>query len=338
MNLLAHIRHICVRPICSMDSSGSGGSAKEPAGKKVTHSHTVKENEEGLRSDEALGVNRVRDISLSGWKAIFKAVFKSIEEDHVMIVSAGVAFFFFLAVFPAIAAAIAIYSLIQDPAVIQEQINAMSALFPDQAYELIDDTLTNNADRAQTSMGWSVFLAILLAIWSSKKGMNAVFQGINVAYKQRDPRGFFLNNLLTLGFTLGALIFGLLVLSLLALFPILTDALHLSGWGLTAANTVRWICLMLLITLALGMIFRVAPARVVPGFRWITPGSATACGLWMIGSFMFAWYTNHFGRFNEIYGSFAAVAILMLWFYLTSFVILLGAEINAHVEDQSNRE
>lgn len=295
-------------------------------------------DDEGLRSDEALGVNRVRDITWRGWRSIGKSVFASIEKDHVPIVSAGVAFFFFLAIFPAIAAGIAIYSFIQDPAVIYEQLHDLSLLLPDQAYELIESTLLAKESKENSTLGWSAIFGILVAIWSSKKGMNAVFQGINVAYKQRDPRGFFLNNLLTLGFTFGALVFGLLVLSLLALFPLLTESLNFRGIWLSIANLLRWGCLLMLILIALATIYRVAPARKAPRFRWITPGSSVACVLWLLGSFLFAYYANNFGRFNEIYGSFSAVAILMLWFYLTSFIILMGAEINAEVEHQSNHE
>lgn len=292
----------------------------------------------GLQSDEALGVNRLRDISFSGWKLIGGKVLKRVGTDHVTIVSAGVAFFFFLAVFPAIAAGISIYSWVQDPQVIREQVASLSALLPDQAYELIETALRRKMDEVPGTLGWSAAVAILLAIWSSKKGMNSVFQGINVAYKQTDRRGFIRNNLLTLAFTFASLIFGLLVLSLLALFPVLTEAFSIDGWWLSLASAVRWLVLVLLILLALAFVYRVAPAREAPRFRWITAGAAVAGVLWLSGSFAFSWYANNFGRFTEIYGSFAAVVILMLWFYLTAFSILLGAQINAEVEQQSNRE
>ena len=287
-------------------------------------------------SDDALGVNRVRDISWSGWWRIFTSVFKGISQDHVPIVSAGVAFFFFLALFPAIIASISIYSLVNEPSVIYDQVSTLSTFLPSQAYELIETALLRV--EAEATLEWGAVAAILIAVWSSKKGINAVFEGINVAYRQSSRRGFVANNLLTLAFTAGALLFGLFILSLLALFPIVTEIMQLEGWTLILAKTFRWISLIALIVLALAMIYRVAPAREAPRFRWITPGSVIACALWGAGSYGFAWYVNNFGRFNETYGSFAAVVVLMLWFYLSAFIILLGAQINAEVEYQSNRE
>lgn len=199
-------------------------------------------------------------------------------------------------------------------------------------------TLEKKAADSEGGLGWGPVLAILIGVWSAKKGVNAVFQGIHVAYNEDKERGFIKNNLITLAFTFGGILFGLIALTLVAGFPAILTALGVpEGWDLVF-NIVRWLLLLGLAMLAIATLFRVAPERESPKLGWITTGSLIATILWLLGSMLFSWFVGSFGNFDKTYGGFAAVIVLMLWFFLSAFIILLGAEINSTIEAQTHEE
>lgn len=293
-------------------------------------SHRSKRREEDIP--------QLRDISRGGWKTIGKTVGRSVSEDHISIVAAGVAFFFFLAVFPALAAAVSVYALVQDPMTVQQQLNEMSDMLPEEGLDIISKSLEEKAAESTGKLGWGAALSILIGVWSAKKGVNAVFQGINIAYNEDKERGFIKKNLLTLSFTFGGILFGLIALTLVAGFPAILTAMGVpEGWSIVF-GAVRWLLLFGLAVVALAILFRVAPERESPKLRWITPGSLVASILWLLGSMLFSWFVSNFGNFDETYGGFSAVIVLMLWFYLSGFIVLLGAEINSTIEEQAHAE
>lgn len=274
-------------------------------------------------------------IPLKGWIDIGKRVWHEMKIDHVQIVSAGVGFYFFLSIFPTIVAAISIYSLVLEPSQIQEQISRLNIIMPDQAFGMITDFLKPILEQSRKEIGWGLVISILVSIWSANKGTSALFQGINIAYDEVDNRGFFKKNILTLIFTLAGLVIGLLSLLIVIFFPILIDDIGLPAQLEKMLTWLRWVILGFILIFSLSVVYKIAPNRRSPRFRWVSWGAILGTILWLGGSMLFSWYVSNFGSYADLYGSFAAVAILLLWLFLTAFIILIGAEINSEMEHQT---
>ena len=286
-------------------------------------------------------INRGRDaekpyqIPFAGWKDIGKRVFSEMKVDHVQIVSAGVGFYFFLALFPTIVAAISIYSLVLEPSQIQEQIGRLNLILPEQAFGMITDILQPVLDQSRKEIGWGLIISILISLWSSNKGTSALFEGVNIAYDETDDRGFIKKNLITLLFTLTGLVLGLISLLIVIFFPLLIGKVGLPTQVENILDWSRWIVLAIILILALSMVYKIAPNRNNPQFGWVSWGAVIGTVLWIAGSILFSWYVQNFGSYDDLYGSFAAVVILMLWLFLTAFIVLMGAEINSEMEHQT---
>ena len=274
-------------------------------------------------------------IPIAGWKDIGKRVFAQMKLDHVQIVAAGVAFYFFLALFPTIVAAISIYSLVLEPSQIQEQFDNLSLMLPQQAFGMISEILTPVLEQSNSELGWGLVISILISLWSANKGTSALFEGINIAYDENDDRGIIKKNLLTLLFTLAAVVIGFLSLLIVIFFPLLIGKVGLPIQIENILDWSRWIVLAIVLVLSLSMIYKIAPNRNNPQFGWVSWGAIFGTVVWILGSILFSWYVQNFGSYDDLYGSFAAVVILMLWLFLTAFIVLIGAEINSEMEHQT---
>ena len=278
------------------------------------------------------------DIPVRGLKQVLLRVNRQIQHDHIKVASAGVAFYFFLAVFPALAATVSIYGLAFDPQGVEQQVSAIAEGLPEQASNMIGEILKSIVEKSDENLGWSMLLGLALTLYSAKQGISALFEGVNMAYDEIDERGFFKKNGLELLFTLGAIIFGLLLLALVVGFPAVIESLNLPVVVDAGLRLIRWVLLAAMLSAALAMIYKMAPHRSNPKFKWVSWGAVIATILWLIGSAAFSVYVENFGSYDKTYGSFAAVIILMLWFFLTAFSILLGAEINAELEHQTSAD
>lgn len=271
-------------------------------------------------------------ISASGWKTIVLKVKDQIGEDNVAIVSAGVAFYGFLAIFPAIMALISIYGLAMDPQQIESQISQLSSMMPEQAFSIIQNQIDKFTSTSGKTLGWGTAIGILFSIWSANKGIKSLFTGVDIAYNTESTRGFFKQNGLTLLFTFGAIILVILSMALIVAFPAFVDQIGLPSQIASLISWLRWVVLAIIVVFFLCLVYMYAPARPRPEFRWVLLGAALATFLWLIASWGFSYYVSNFGSYGEIYGSISAVVVLMLWLFLTSFIILMGAEVNAVTE------
>lgn len=274
-------------------------------------------------------------IPISGWIDIGKRVYHEIKADHVQIISAGVAFYFFLAIFPTIVAAISIYGLVLEPSQMESQVSKLSLILPEQAFGMITDFLQPILERSKREIGWGLFISIMISIWSANKGTSALFQGVNIAYDETDSRGIIKKNLLSLLFTLGGLVIGLISLLIVIFFPLLVKDLGLSPQLEHILQWFRWVFLGVILIFNLSMVYKIAPCRTNARFGWVSWGAIIGSLFWLAGSMLFSWYVANFGSYDDLYGSFAAVAILMLWLFLTAFIVLMGAEINSEMEHQT---
>lgn len=275
------------------------------------------------------------EIPPRGWRDIALRVKEQVQEDSVSLLAAGVAFYGMLALFPAMAAFISLYGLMTSPAEAQQQLATLTATLPPQVGPLIRSQLESIVQSASTALTTGFVVSLLGLLWSASKGTQGLIRGLNIAYDERENRGFLRIRLLALALTLGGLIFTGVALAAVAVLPVILTNLGLGTVGEWTIRIVRWPLLALLLAVALAVVYRYGPNRDEPKWRWVSPGAAIALVLWLLGSFAFSIYINNFGNYNETYGAFGAIIILLLWLFLSSFVVLLGAEINAEIEHQT---
>lgn len=278
------------------------------------------------------------EISLSGWKDVLVKVKDKIPENNVVIVSAGVAFFGFLSIFPAIMALISIYGLAMDPQQIEEQLTRLSSMMPEETYKVLQQRVNKFIDNAGGSLGWGTAFGILFGIWSANKGTKSLFKGVDIAYETNSNRGFIKQNALTLLFTFGAIILVILSAALIVAFPAIMQSLDLPGNIQNLIGLLRWLVMGLILVGSISLVYGFAPERKRPKFKWVISGALLSTILWLLASWAFSFYIRNFSNFGEVYGSLSAIVILMLWLLLSSFIILLGAELNAELEHHAKKK
>jgi membrane protein len=293
----------------------------------MTDSNTKKDNEQHGRY-----ADRPEQIPRRGWFDILMRVKNQMDEDNLDIVAAGIAFYCFLAIFPALGAAISIYGLLVNPSTAQQQLTQMASFLPDQVQPLISQILTQIAGRSGQALGWGLLISILLGLWSANNGTKSLVKGLNIAYDQKETRGIIKLSALTLLFTLGGIIVVIFSAALIVALPVAINAIPLPQTLKT------WPILGLIVLCTLSILYRYAPNRNNPKWRWVTWGSTLATIIWLAGSVGFSFYVSNFGNYNATYGSVAAVVILLFWFLLSSYSILLGAELNTEMEHQTMKD
>ena len=273
-----------------------------------------------------------------GWWQVVRRAMAESSADNVPILAGGVAYFAFLAVFPALVAAISLYGLVADPDTVAGQLTDLAEVLPRSAQPLVADQLQAVVSAGSGQLGIGLVVSLGAALWSASGGTTNLIKAINIAYDEDENRGTVKLRALALALTVGAILFVLITLALVALAPIALDALGLGAFGRVVAQLVRWAALLGLVVVALAVVYRLAPDRDAPRFRWVSAGALVAAGLWLLGSVGFSLYVNFFGNYNKTYGALGGVVVLMLWLYLTSYIVLLGAEINAESERQTRQD
>ncbi len=270
------------------------------------------------------------------WWTLARRVKDDVAADNVSIIAGGAAFFGLLALFPALAAAVALYGLFTDPASVSAQLDLLAGIVPDAARMVLAEQLQRITSAADRSLGIGAVIALLLALWSAAKGVKSLMVALNVVYHEQERRGFFKLNGTAILLTLTMLLVVPFALTTVAVLPALVDRLPLPDLVATAARWLRWPLLALVAVGAIGVLYRFGAARTRPRPKWSWPGAIVATVLWLGASALFSWYVSSFGSYNETYGSLAAIALLMMWFWLSTYAVLLGGEVNAEIE-QSRR-
>jgi membrane protein len=283
------------------------------------------------------GARNPRDISRDGWRDILKRTWAAIGADHVSVVAAGVAFFGLLALFPAVAAFVSIAGLILDPDTVQEQLSTYTSALPEGAAEIVNDQATQVAE-SDSAAGWGAVLGFVLALWGASKGVKTLMEGMNIAYGEKESRGFVMLNLVALALTL-FLIVGLVIAVIGAIvLPALASVVTSAPWLTAVMRLVPWPVLLILAILGLAVLYRFAPSRESREWRWITPGAIVATVLWLLGSIALSIYVSNFANYNATYGALGGVIVLLLWLWLSAFAVLLGAELNSEIERETPRD
>jgi membrane protein len=290
------------------------------------------------RNERGRQARRPGEIPRQGWRDIALRVKEETTRDNLSIIAAGVAFYAMLAIFPALAALVSIYGLVADPAQVSQHMASIGQMLPPQAYQILDQQLSSVAATSGGALTFGAIGGLLLALWSAARGMKAMLIALDITYDEEEGRGFFKFNGLALLLTLGAVLFVLLSLGLIAILPALLGNLGLPQTIETALAWLRWPLLGLLVIMGMALLYRFGPDRDQPRWRWVSLGAVLATALWLVVSALFSWYASNFGSYQETYGAMGAVIILLMWFYITAYVVLLGAEINAEMEHQTERD
>ena len=288
--------------------------------------------------DRGRGAEDPTDIPAAGWKDVGLRVKDELKDDQVPLLSAGVAFYVLLALFPALAAIVSVYGLVADPSQVSEQVADLTAGLPDSARELLTEQLESIVSGTQRGIGVALAVGVLVALWSASSGMKHLIGAINAAYDERETRKFFALRGLSLLLTAGAVLFGALAVGVLAFLPWAMEQTPLGEAGRTAVRIASYPALAVAFGVGLAVLYRYGPDRDDPRWRWVTPGAVIATVLWIVASVGFSFYVSNFGSYGETYGSIGAVIVLMLWLAITAFSIILGAEIDAEIEAQTARD
>ena len=284
--------------------------------------------------DRGREARKPSEIPKRGWFDIAVRVKNEVNKDNVSLIASGLALYALLAVFPALAAAVSIYGLFASPGDIAHQLDAFSSVLPGDATKILQDELQALSGQHQ-ALGIGLVVGILIALWSARKGMTALMTTMNVAYDERETRHWFKQILVSMAFTIGAVIAFLIVMSLIVAVPLALKFLPLGKAAEVVILALRWILLWFIAVFGMACVYRYAPSRREAKWRWLTSGSAIAATLWLAGSLLFALYAHYSDSYGKTYGALGGVVVLLMWFYLTGYVIILGAEINSEMERQT---
>jgi membrane protein len=272
-----------------------------------------------------------------GWWSVIRRVKEHVATDNLSMIAAGAAFFGVLAMFPALAAGVALYGLFTDPATVTAHSAQLAGFAPEEARAVLDAQLQRVTAAADRALGIGAVVALLFALWSAAKGVKSLMTALDIVYKERENRGFFKLNGTAVLLTLGMLIVVPLSLTMVAVLPAIVDRLPLPDVVVTAARWLRWPIIGAVAIAAIAMLYRFGPAHRRRPSRWAWRGAAIATVLWLAASALFSWYVSSFGSYDETYGSVAAVAVLMMWLWLSAFAVLLGGEFNVELDPELAR-
>lgn len=273
-----------------------------------------------------------RDLGWRDYYEIAKRTFVVTEEDNISVLAAGVAFFSFLSLFPAIGVAVSLYGLVSDPEQVQAQLLALAQVLPAQAREVLQGQLERVASQNSSALGLGLLLSLAFATWSSHRALKASLRALTTTQEEVEGRGYLKVSLIAMGLTFAGIVAGTVLLGLVAVVPVLLEYVGIDAGLVALIDVGRWPLATALVLVSITVLYRLGPDRRAPKWRWLSPGSLFATVGWLAVSAGFSTYVSHFDRYDESYGSVAAVVILMMWLYLSAYVVLLGSELNAVME------
>jgi membrane protein len=277
-------------------------------------------------------------IPVRGWLDVLWRAGGEISEANLVLAAGGVTYAILLALFPALAALVSIYGLVLDPAQVEKQVSALSGVLPEQPRQLLVDELHQLISTSSGTLGLGAAFGLLLALWSASRGMSGLITAINIAYEERKRRGWFKLNLVALGLTIALMLGGLVVIALVAMLPAAVQLLGVSNGAKWLLLLVQWPLLIVVFMLGLAILYRYAPDREKPQWRWVSEGAGAATFLWLVASAGFTIYVANFNNYDKTYGSLGGVIILLTWLYLSALIVLFGAVINSQSEKQTTKD
>lgn len=243
-----------------------------------------------------------------------------------------------LSVFPGLTAALSIYGLFASPETVIQQMKAFSGVLPPGVWNIFNTQLQTLASHQNSTLSIAAGISLAIALWSARSAMSALMTATNIAYGEKEKRNYFIQILVSVALTVGAVSAFLLMLTLGVAIPVTLKVLGTRPWVQWIVDGVQWILVWGFAVLGLSAIYRYGPSREPARWHWITWGSGIAAALWLAGSAIFALYVGDFANYGKTYGALGGVIALLMWFYLSSIIVVLGAEINAEMERQTVKD
>lgn len=268
--------------------------------------------------------------------AYAKPVLAEMDERNVSLIAAGVAFYAMLSLFPALAAVIAIWGFFSDPQFVHDQLFYLQNFVPAEAYELIEEQVVTLASADENTLGYASILSIAIALWTARSGVAALIRGLNTVHGA-PTRGGFRSVMTALTLTMTLILTALIAIFTIIGFPVVIAFLPIGTAVAQSFDIIRWIIVVCVVMFGLGVLYRYGPNTGRKRPRWITPGAIAATIIWGSVSVAFSLYLSNFGNYNEIYGSIGAVIALLMWFYISAWVVLLGGSLNAAIARRKAR-
>jgi membrane protein len=247
---------------------------------------------------------------------------------HLGLIAAGVAFYASLAIFPGIAALIALFGLLADPTMVEAELAILKDVIPDDAFVLLADQVDRLLTAGRQRLGWTTLLSVAIALWSARAGVSGLVGGLNAIYGTPNRGGIWhevfslILTLVLIAMAIAAMLTVFVAPILIAYLPITPDTANWLTW-------LRWATALVLMVAGLVLVYRIGPNRRIRRSIWMIWGAAPVVVLWLGASAALSFYMSNFPSYNQVYGSIGAVVALMLWMYLSAYLVLLGAALNA---------
>jgi membrane protein len=270
-----------------------------------------------------------------GWKDVFVRTYREIQDDRLLALAAGVAFYSLVSLFPAIAAGVSSYALFANVGTINKHLSIASDIVPAGSLDLLGEEISRIAAKSDGKLTFGFLLGLGIALWSANAGMKAIFDALNIIYDEEEKRGIVWLNVVSLFFTVCAIAAVGLAISLVVVFPLFLAAFGPTSLDLPIVRYLRWPVMFALMILGLSVLYRYGPSRRLAKWRWLSVGSVFAAIAWLAMSLLFSWYLSNFANYNATYGALGAVVGLMMWMWLSTIVVLVGAELNSEIEHQT---
>jgi len=275
------------------------------------------------------------EIPWRGWKDVLVRTYHEAQNDRLLALAASVVFYSLVALFPAIAAGVSSYGLFANAAVIGKHLSIAADIVPAGTLDMLANEITRIAAKSDGRLTFGFLVGLGIALWSANAGMKAIFDALNIIYDEEEKRGLIWLNVVALFFTFCAIVGALLAVGAVVVFPLVLAAFGWSSSDEPIIGFLRWPVMFVLLLAGLAVLYRYGPSRRLAKWRWLSVGSVFAASAWLVVSSLFSWYLGNFANYNATYGALGAVVGLMMWMWLSTIVVLVGAELNAEIEHQT---
>ena len=318
-----------LRPVDKERPFGEPQSSEEPRDLEVRRAH---ERGRGRHAAHPL------QIPWRGWYDILWRTYREMNSDRLLSIAGGVSFFVLLAIFPAVTALVSAYGLFFNTSTITNNLSLLNDVVPDNVLSIVHEQASRIASNSGRALSIGFVVGILVSLWSAMSGVKAMIDALNVIYEQKEGRNVLKLNLVALVFTLAGFAAFLLAIAAIVVLPLILSPIGLGSMTETLTRIARWPVLLVVLLIGLAVLYRYGPDRRAARWQWVSVGSVFAAVTWIAASFLFSWYLTSFANYNATYGSLGAVVGLMIWLWISTILVLLGAELNAEIEHQTARD
>ena len=271
----------------------------------------------------------------SSWHASRIIVIRTLRDsssDRVSLAAAGCAYYATLALFPAISMLISVYGLAFNIQSVEGQLQVLRDLLPGPAYALIDERVHMLVSQPSSALSIGLIISFAITLWSAATGTKSVLSALNIAYNTTEQRGILVFQVIALALTLCAAAAVSMAIAVLVFLPAVVSFVGLSSHGAGLINDASTVIMVVLVGGSIALLYRFGPSRRPPPHPRVFPGAVMATALWLFASVVLSFYVSHIASFGVTYGPLGAVVAIMLWFYVSAYAVLLGAELNSQIE------